>query len=189
MYIYYTTKRKISTIRTKNTSTSYHSTWRFDPFLSSSAKISEENYATRYARCTGGERKKGRKWKRKREGGRGRERARSTLRGKKKETRRAREIFPRCGIKGAADYYGGNYRVHCVSGPGPRFAIESEQVGNAVLAVCAGPAGSLTDRPRLSTRLACRPRSTYGSSQVSLSLSFSLPLFDFPREPVCDFSF
>lgn len=97
------------------------------------------------------------------------ERGQDLLWGEKKETRRAREIFPRCGIKGAADYYGGNYRAHCVSGPGPRFAIESEQVGNAVLAVCAGPAGSLTDRPRLSTRLACRPRSTYGSSQVSLS--------------------
>lgn len=41
---------------------------------------------------------------------------------------------------------------------GPGFAIESERAGNAVLAVCAGPAGSLTARPRLSTRLACCPR-------------------------------
>lgn len=107
---------------------------------------------------------------------------------KKKETRRAREIFPRCGIKGAADYYGGNYRVHCVSGPGPRFAIESEQVGNAVLAVCAGPAGSLTDRPRLSTRLACRPRSTYGSSRVSLS-PFLSPFSTFHASPYAIFLF
>lgn len=75
---------------------------------------------------------------------------------------------------------------------GSRFAIESERVGNAVLAVCAGPAGSLTARPRLSTRLACVhavPRPTYGARTTQVSLSFSLcfpflsvyPVFEFSR--------
>lgn len=69
---------------------------------------------------------------------------------------------------------------------GPGFAIESERAGNAVLAVCAGPAGSLTARPRLSTRLrllSTLPRPTYGSyaARKSSPSLLSSPVFDFPH--------
>lgn len=119
---------------------------------------------------------------RKREGGREerKEAKRSILRGRNEAS--ARNFSTDAGDKRRRRLLrGGLSRPLCV---GPRFAIESEQVGNVVLAVCAGPAGSLTDRPSAplnSTPLVVHAAAVYlwlkSGLSLSLSLSFSLSPF------------